>query len=210
MSKVLNQSSAALVEARLKEFESNTGCELLLVMANQSDPYPGASWRFGLVGGFLISLTFSYFFEFSHRWLWPLSFFAFSLLMVWIGHFPWAKRMALSDWEVDRECAEKAIELFHTLGTSTVTHKVTAMIMVSELEHNLEVLVDKKLAEKISPPELNELIKTMQPHFSSGHGAQGLLASIDLLEKKILASFGGKVSELTPSQLSDVIHYINA
>jgi uncharacterized membrane protein len=208
MTHVLNQTNAALVETRLKEFESNTGCELLLVVANQSDPYPGASWRFGLIGGFILSLTFSYFFDFSHRWLWPLSYFGFSLLMVWIGHFPWAKKLALSDWEVQRECDEKAIELFHTLGTSAVSHKVTAMIMISELEQNIEVLVDKKLAEKISPPELDELIKTMQSHFSSGHAEQGLIASISLLEKKILAAFGGKVTEFTHSQLSDVIHYI--
>ena len=60
MRNILIQDDVALVEDRLKQFESKTGCELLLVITNASDPYPGASWRFGLIGGFIISLIFSF------------------------------------------------------------------------------------------------------------------------------------------------------
>ena len=58
MRNILIQDDVALVESRLKQFESNTGCELLLVITNASDPYPGASSRFGLVGGFVLSFIF--------------------------------------------------------------------------------------------------------------------------------------------------------
>lgn len=209
MTNILLQDDAKLVENRLKQFEASTGCELLLVMANQCDPYPGAVWRFGLLGGFLCSLVFSYYFNFEHRWLWPVSFLIFSLLSVLLARFPQVKRIALSDWETDRECREKAVELFHTLGTSAVSHKVTAMILVSDLEKRIQILIDEKIKEKINQQDLDDLIHTMQGHFKSGHKGLGLTESIGLLEKKILAAFGGKVSDVNPSQLSDTVHFMN-
>lgn len=196
------------VETQLKTFETNTGCELLIVVANSSDPYPAAPLRFGMTSGFLISLVFSYYFEFHHSMLWPMSFLIITLFMCWVGHFSWAKKLALSSWEVERECQEKALELFHTLGTSKVSHKVTAMIMVSVLEHQIEVLVDEKLRSKLNPSDLKELISVMRSHFGRGQMASGLILSIEAFEKKILNSFNGKVSDVSPTELSDTIHFI--
>jgi uncharacterized membrane protein len=209
MRNILIQDDVALVESKLKQFENNTGCELLLVITNASDPYPGASWRFGLIGGFVASLIFSYYLEFHYSWMWPVSFLVISLFMTWLGHFDWAKRMALSDWEVQRECKEKAVEYFHTLGTSKVSHKVTAMIMVSTLEKNIQLLIDEKLKTEVTQAELDELIEIMKTHFKVGNVGLGLINSISKLEEKILKDFNGKVSEAHASELSDTIHFIN-
>lgn len=209
MRNILIQDDVALVEARLKQFESNTGCELLLVITNASDPYPGASWRFGLIAGFVVSLIFSYYLEFHQGWMWPVSFLIVCLFMTWVGHFSWAKKLALSDWEVHRECKEKALEYFHTLGTSKVTHKVTAMIMVSTLEKNIQVLIDEKLKTQITPIELNHLIEIMKVHFKAGNVGLGLISSIEKLEEKILHDFNGRVSEVRPSELADTIHFFH-
>jgi uncharacterized membrane protein len=209
MKEILIQDDINLVEDRLKQFEANTGCELLLVVTNASDPYPGASGRFGLIAGFCLSLIFTHYFEFQQHLLYPLSFFVITLLMTWVGHFPWAKRLALSAWEVDRESAEKSIEYFHTLGTSKVSHKVTAMIMVSVLEKKIHVLVDETLKSKISEKDLEDLLALMRTHFKAGNVGLGLVQSIVNLEEKILTSFKGRVSEVNPSELKDVIHFIH-
>nr|MBA2405604.1 hypothetical protein [Bdellovibrionales bacterium] len=169
MRNILIQDDVASVEARLKQFENNTGCELLLVITNASDPYPGASWRFGLIAGFALSFIFSYYLEFHYGWMWPVSFLIVCLFMTWVGHFNWAKKLALSDWEVQRECSEKALEFFHTLGTSKVSHKVTAMIMVSTMEKNIQLLIDEKLKTQITQAELDELIDIMRVHFKAGN-----------------------------------------
>ena len=209
MRNILIQDDVALVETRLKEFENKTGCELLLVIANASDPYPGASLRFGLIAGFVASFIFSYYLEFHYSWMWPVSFLIICLFMTWVGHFTWAKRMGLSDWEIQRECKEKAVEYFHTLGTSKVSHKFTAMIMVSTLEKNIQVLIDEKLKTQITEAELNDLIEIMKVHFKVGDVGLGLINSIDKLEAKILADFGGKASDVHLSELSDTIHFIH-
>lgn len=209
MRDILIQEDVHLVESRLKQFETNTGCELLLVITNTSDPYPAASLRFGIVSAFVLTLIFSYYLEFNHGWLWPISIFIVTVFMTWIGHFSWAKRLALSDWETARECREKAIEYFHTLGTSKVSHKVTAMIMVSTLEKNIQLLIDEKLKTQITQTELDELIELMKGHFKAGNVGLGLVSSIDKLEGKILKDFGGKVSDAAPSELADTIHFVH-
>lgn len=208
MKNILLQDDVKLVEDKIKQFESSTGCELLLVMANSSDPYPGASWRFGVVSGFFISLVFSYFFEFHHAYLWPVTFLIITLFMTWVGHFDWAKKYALSDWEIERETSEKAMEYFHTLGTSKVQHQVTAMIMASVLEKSIIVMVDEKLKTKISQADLDELVLTMKTHFKQKNMGLGFAQSIQTLEEKILTSFSGRVTNISSSELKDTIIFV--
>lgn len=208
MKQMMLQEDVTLVEGRLKQFEANTGCELLLVCTESSDLYPGASWRFGMIGGFILTFIFSLFFEFHHGYLWPVAMFIVTVLMVWVGHFNWAKKFALTDLETNRESLEKAIEYFHTLGTSKVSHKTTAMIMVSILERKIYVLVDEKLKTEITQAELDELIAMMQKHFKDGNMGLGFISSIEALEAKILKDFGGKLSNVSPSELSDKIHFL--
>lgn len=208
MKQLMLQEDVTLVESRLKEFEANTGCELLLVCAESSDLYPAASWRFGIIGGFALTFIFSVFFEFHHGYLWPIAMFIATIFMVWVGHFNWAKKFALSDIETNRESLEKAVENFHTLGTSKVSHKTTAMIMVSILERKIFVLVDEKLKTEITQAELDELVAIMQKHFKDGNMGLGFISSIQALEAKILKDFGGKLSAASPSELSDKIHFL--
>lgn len=208
MNNLLMQEDIKLIESSIRSFEEKTGCELLVVHAKSADAYPGATWRFGLIGGLVITFIFSLFFDFHHSVLWPITTFIVTLFMVWVGHFAWAKKFALSDAEVNREFHEKAIEYFHTLGTSKVSHKVTAMIMVSLLEKRVAVLVDEKLKSEITQEELNELVDIMTRHFKAGNMAMGFVQSIESLEQKILKDFNGKVSEVNPSELADQIHFV--
>lgn len=208
MSKILLQDDIVLVESKIKQFEEATGCELLIVISDAADPYPAASWRFGVISSFIICFIFSYYFEFHHSYIYPVVFLLFTLFMVWVGHFKWAKRLALSEWEMAREGKEKAIEFFHTLGASKVSHKVTAMIMLSLLERKIQILVDDKLKTQLDQPELDHLIHVMQDHFKKGNIGLGLVQSIQNLEDKIHQKFQGKVSDVPPSELKDTIHFV--
>lgn len=208
MNAIMLQEDVKLVEERLRRFEENTGCELLLIVASQSDEYPAAPFRFGIVSAFLFNLVFSHYFEFSHAELWAIFFLLTFIFFTWLGRFRPIKKHALSEWETARETREKAIELFHTYGTSQVGHKVTAMIMASVLERQIHVLVDKKLAQEITPQELDELVMTMQKHFRDGNMALGFTESIENLERKILKDFGGKVSDKHPGELKDTILFL--
>jgi uncharacterized membrane protein len=208
MREILIQEDVLLVEQKLKEFETRTGCDLLLVIAKESDPYPAAPLRFGVISAFLISLGFSYYLDFHQNFFWPIFFLILTFIFTWVGNFPFFKKFALSSWDTKRETLEKAIEQFHTLGTSQVNHTLTAMIMVSVLERSIQVLVDEKIKEQVSQAELDELIVIMQTHFRAGNMALGFVQSIQSLEDKILKDFGGKVSQAHPSELKDKVIFL--
>lgn len=208
MNRILPREDIELIEARIKTFEVETGCELLLIHAQSSDEYPGASWRFSVLSSFILHFIFSIYFDFEHTYFWPLSILTSTLILVKAGQIPWVKRLTLVDQETNRECHEKAVESFFNFGTSKVSHKVTAMIMVSILERKIIVLVDETLKAKISQQDLDELVLIMTIHFKSGDMKGGFLKSIEDLQSKILKKFGTKVSEISPSELKDEIIFI--
>lgn len=208
MKNILNITDIELVEDQIRTFEKNTGSDLLLIVADSCDPYPAAPWRFGFITTVIISFVFAYYIEFHHPLLWPSFFTLLLILCTWIGHFDWAKRLTLAQFEVERECSEKASELFHTLGTSQVEHQVTAMILISLLEKKIEVLVDKKLREKIEQKELDDLVKIIEQEFKRNKFAAGLIQSMKTLESKIISEFAGKVCDRTESELHDSIIFI--
>jgi uncharacterized membrane protein len=204
---LLNQEIDA-IHTRIREFEKNTGTELLVIVAQQSDEYPAAPWRFGILFGLATTLCFAQFYEFHQGHFWPILMMMLTLLGTFIGRHPGAKKLALSDSEVDRETFEKALECFHSMGTSRVSHKTTAMIMVSILERKIHVLVDDKLKTQISQNELDELVTIMRSHFKLRAMGDGFIRSIESLEEKILKDFGGKVSDVNPAELKDQIIFI--
>lgn len=208
MKNFLRQEDIELVEGQIKQFEDATGSDLLLIVTKSCDPYPAAAWRFGFIATILISFVFVYYIEFNHPLLWPLFFGVLMISMTLIGKCSWAKRLTLAHWEVERECKEKAIELFHTLGTSQVSHQVTCMIMISLFEKEIEVLVDKKLSEKISADDLERIIVKMRDEFAKGNFTTGLVESIKILEEKILFKFQGKACVESNSELHNSIIFI--
>lgn len=203
----LNQEEILNIESNIKKFETTTGTELLVVIAKQSDPYPAASLRFGFISSFLSNLILSYYFELAHQTLWPILFLGSFLFFSWIGHFSWAKKMALSTIEIKRECKEKAIEYFHSLGTQKVNHQATVMLMISILEKRIELLVDEKVKEKISQNDLEELITLMTGYFKNQNFSAGILTSIQVLENRIIDKFSGKVMDTNPDYLTNTIHF---
>lgn len=208
MRHLINAQDKDLIERAITNFEEKTGCEMLLIVTDTCDDYPAASLRFGLFATLATTLVLSYFLEFHYGFVWPLLFFVFTLLFSWLGQMDTFKRFGLSDIEVNRECQEKAIELFYTLGSSKVSHKVTAMLLISELERKFEILVDETLKEKISATDLEQLVQVIQKNFRGHEPAKGIIEGLEIFEKKILNSFGEKVSTATSNELRNQIVFL--
>lgn len=209
MRHLIHTADKELIEKAIASFEEKTGCEMLLIVTDTCDDYPAASLRFGLFTTLALTLGLSYFFEFHHGFIWPLLFFVFALLFTWLGQMDVFKRLGLSDVEVNRECREKAIELFYTLGSTKVSHKVTAMLLISELERKFEILVDEKLNEKFTDQDLQDLVEVIQKNFKSHAPAKGIQESLKLFEEKILRAFSGKASPAAPNELRNQIIFLN-
>ncbi len=212
MKKLFSESDINSIEEKLKSFEQNTGCDLLLVVTEKSDDYKVALWRFSIISALTIVFIFSLFFEFSHGYYWPV--FTLAVLVVVlailkskvIAHF--ILPFTIADGEIERECNEFALSCFYKLGVSQVNHKVTAMIILSVLEKKITILVDQMIKEKVSQLELDEIVKLISDNFKHSQMQKGMLEAIHQLEEKILLDFQGKVSTTIATQLKDHIHFV--
>ncbi len=213
MIKLISESDEKIIEKQLKNFEVTTGCDLLLVIAKNSDNYTSVTWKLTCLLTFLFLIPFSLFFDLAHSYYWPglflvtghIFYFLMSRNIIREHLMPWF----LTDVEIDKRCADLAIQCFYTLGVSQVHHKVTVMLMLSLLEKKITLLIDEKLKEKITQQELDDLVAAMKFSFRKGAMKDGITNCITQLEQKILLDFGGKVINSKGVELSDRIHFLN-
>lgn len=206
----LNQTDLKKIESQIVHFEEATGAELLVAVTKSSCDYQGPKLRFTIMAAILSSFVVSIFFHFEHNYMWPVVFAVFTTLYSVIAHLPFLTRWITGHEEMEEETYKKAMLTFFTKGTSKVNHKVTALIFISLLEHKIQVLVDEKLKEKISETDLKELIELMKKEFKKNQFADGISASVKRFEERVLKEFGAKVSEASPNELSNVVHFIPA
>lgn len=214
MKNLFTQNDIELIENKIKDFESNTGCDLLIVVRKESDDYSGQAWMFSVFGSFILTFVLiiisSYLelhLELKALYFWPFISLTLTLILFKLSNFMLIKSLLINDLDCEKKCLEKAIHSFYTLGVTQVTHKVTALIMLSVLEKKIVLLVDSKLKEKIDQNELNDLINQMKKNFKVRKFSQGLIETIEKLKSKILHDFGGKVTNLSNNELSDKIHF---
>jgi uncharacterized membrane protein len=193
---------------KIISFEKNTGCDLLIVIAKSSNNYAVAPWRFGVLISCLCIMMLSPFINFTQVYYWSISVCLLLFSTIALGSLPPIKRFLITESEIDEECYENALKQFYTLGLSKVKHRVTAMIMVSLFERKITVLVDEKLKTQLTQAELDELVTIMQKHFKGSEMKKGWIESITSLEQKILKDFGGRVSSLDVTELSNQIYYV--
>ena len=208
MNSMFKDEDIQILEKQLRSFEDNTGCDLLLVVANSSDQYATATWRLAFLSSFIVTLMLSIFFDLAHNYYWPLLFFFLTIIFLFLGNIAFLKNLLISDDEIDKRTYEKAVTYFYTLGVSQISHKVTVMIMLSLLEKKIILLIDEKLKEKISQKELDSLVSEMQFSFKKGAMQEGIMNCMLKLERKILLDFGGKVADTPLVELSDHIHFV--
>lgn len=205
----LNQTDLNKIESQISHFEEATGAELLVAVTKSSCDYQGPKLRFTIMASILTSFVVSIFFHFEHNYMWPILFAIFTTLYSIIAHLPFLTRWVTTHEEMEEETYKKAMLTFYTKGTSKVSHKVTALIFISHLEHKIQVLVDEKLKEKISENDLKELIELMRKEFKKNQFADGISASVKRFEERVLVEFSGKVIETNPAELCNRVQFVD-
>lgn len=182
--------NAAEASEKIQNFEAATGRELIVVACGSSDPYPGASWRGGLLLSLLATGIFTYFFELEPHVL--------EILMVGVGawifqlllHFTGAQMFFALAKEKERETAEKASDFFQRFQSNQLAHQASVLLFFSLAERQIHLLVDRDLKDKLSTEDLLEIVTLLQMHFKRQSFGAGLGAGIELLQKKVLEKAG--------------------
>ena len=186
----MKQFNSTEISAKIKKFEENTGLELIVAAGKVSDPYPGATWRGGLLIGLILSAILLHFYAFEPRSLEVILVGAIILLSVCLIKFAGLNRFFFLNSETERETSEKASVLFSYFHSKDLGHEASILLFFSFTERKIHLLIDSHLKDKINQADLFEIISLIRMHFKTKHYELGLEKAIETLEQKILAKVG--------------------
>lgn len=206
--KILNKKEEQDIKERVESFENNTGAELVVAIAHESDPYPGAVMRISLLMALFASLLLSYVVEFAYAYLYILAQFFFTFLFLPLGRISSIKSLALVSSEIDREVSEKAIEVFFTHCSAKSSHSNEILLYTSLFEKKIEVLVGENLKDKLGQETLDSIVSIVQEDFGKKKYHDAYTRAITLLEEKVMTEFPEKVSQVGADELKNEILWI--
>lgn len=206
--KILNKKQEQSIKEKVRDFEDATGAELVVAVANESDPYPGAVVRISIFLALFATLILSYIVEFAYPYLYVISQFILTFLFLPLGRIKAFKSLALVGSEVDREVTEKAIEVFYTHCSEKSSHSNETLIYTSLFEKRIQVLVGANLKDKLPQEILDSIVHLIKEDFSKKNYAEAYEKAIALLQEKVLEAFPDKVSDMTSGELNNDVLWI--
>ena len=130
------------IEEAVKKAEAKTSGEIVPVILEVSDNYPGATWRFGITCAlFFVALLYVY-----YPYLDFLVYLLIEILLIFIGillaQVSFLKRLFVSNAEKEEEVYQKAVEIFYERSLHSTRDRTGILILVSLLEHRVQILAD--------------------------------------------------------------------
>lgn len=173
------------IKAAVKKAEEKISGEIVPVMVEQSDDYPVAKYRAGLVLATLVfifmiildrflitdaSLTLYYD---------PLFIFVVVVAGGALGSvipdlFPPVKRMFLSRKYMDARCQETAANAFLDEEIFNTRHRTGIMIFISFFEHEVIVMADRGISKVVEQKEWDNIVSELTKHIRAGKLVEGL------------------------------------
>ena len=192
---VLTEAEKARVTEAVIEAERRTSGEIVTLVVRASDDYAGARWRiavaFTLIGlGVMAALLPA---------LAPTLLLLASIPLLGVGHLlaVWRPllRLALEKREVIQEVRQKAHEAFVDLNVHATRDRTGVLIMVSMLEHRIEILADTGIHTSAPPGYWDQVVAELSVRIKRGELADGLAEAV--------GAVGALLAEKFPAQARD-------
>lgn len=196
-----------LIEEAIAKAELNTSGEIVPVILKQSDFYPAAHFRLAILASILASLLVYYFVDFSDP-----------IVLIWsqlpglfggylLGFIPFLKRLFVTKSEMIEEVHQRAVEIFHHHGVSATKDRTGIVIFVSLFEHQVEVLGDIGISERLEKEFWNDLVNEFLTKIKADELTSGLVAAIQTCGSALAKHFPivpGDQNELSNKLITDV------
>ena len=167
------------IEEAIKAIESTTSGEIVPAIFKQSDFYPAAHFRVAMILGFLVPTVFL---TFGPEDITPIMVLWFQLPGIILGYYlaylPTVKRWFTTKKEISEEVHQRALQAFFENNLHTTKERTGILIMVSSLEHRVEILADEGINKKVEPETWNKILIPLIDHLKKGHLADGLVETI--------------------------------
>jgi putative membrane protein len=197
----LTQSELDRISDAVREAEKQTAGEIVPMLVGQSDEYPGARWRLAIVTA-LLSGALAYFFldDFDPVWiLWaqiPGLYIGY-----WLGSFGAVLRPFLVSSKIDEEVHQRAVQAFFLHNLHATKDRTGILVMVSLLEHRVEILADTGINAKVPRDMWEKILNDMIGKIKSGDLTEGFCAAVRECGEVLAKDFPG--THENPNELSD-------
>jgi putative membrane protein len=176
---VLDAGAQERLHQEIRDAEARTVGEIVPVVLERSDRYPGAAWLAGLCTMFLGSALLERHLPWGEpHWLLvcQMGIGAFGFLLATC--LPDLQRLFVTDARAAEMAAEQAIQEFHLLGLRETREHTGVLIFVSLFEHRVVVLGDAGIHAKVGDAHWERTKDAVLEGVARGSVAEGLAAGI--------------------------------
>ena len=157
----ITQAERDKVSQAVLEAEKHTTGEIVPMIVAQSDDYSGARWRLAVTGA-LLSGFLAYFFLPDHDPVWMLYAQIPGLYIGYaLGNVGAILRPFMLEAKIDEEVNQRALQAFYEHNLHLTKDHTAILIMVSLLEHRVEILADAGINSKVSKDTWQAIVSDM-------------------------------------------------
>ena len=199
------------IKQAVASLEQESSGEIVIYFAKNSHSYAGTSWK---LGGILGGLTLVVIIVMSYMWLLPAMYTPIVvslvvLVMMAIGYFMGAlfpkMRLSVVPGKVmEQAVITKARDVFLQEEVFKTIDRTGILIYISELEHEVVVLGDSGINEKIQDHAWQDVVNSILRGVKSGAPAKGIVEAVNLC-KSLLLDNGFVVRDGDTNELTDDI-----
>lgn len=159
--KILSATDKNEIEAAVKLAEKNTNGEIVPIVAEHSDEYPGARWTLAFTFSLLITIPCSFIFR-----AWPLyEYVAVQLAALLLGfgvaNISWLLRYFIPAAVAKEEVSQRAYALFLQHNVHRTPERNGIILYVSLLERRAEIIGDIGIHQKVGEDFWRQIISTL-------------------------------------------------
>jgi len=176
---ILTNEEKTKVEMAVRAVENTTSGEVVPVFLLQSDSYPAAHGRSAILLALITPIIFYYSnITFSHP-LWPIFVQAPAMVLGYLlAYIPRIKRLFTLKEEIDEEVHQRALQVFYENKLTNTKDRTGILIMVSLLEHRVEILADVGINQKVEKETWQKLLVPFLSQIKKGKIADGMVDMI--------------------------------
>lgn len=176
--KISEQDKKQIAEA-VRQAESVTSGEIVPLIVQASDRYRHADLAGGIIGQAIALI--------AGMWLIPGFDYAYAIALMVAGfavgylntrYLPFVKRMLLGKKAISEEVYQRALQAFFELGLANTRDRTGILIMVSLLEHRVQVIADKGINEKVPEGTWEQVVQDVLQGIKRGSLIEGFEKAI--------------------------------
>jgi putative membrane protein len=183
----ITQADRDKVSQAVLEAEKHTTGEIVPMIVAQSDDYSGARWRLAVAGA-LFAGFLAYFFLGDYDSVWILYAQIPGLYLGYaLGNVGAILRPFMLSDKIDEEVNQRALQAFYEHRLHHTQDRTAILIMVSLLEHRVEILADAGINAKVPKDTWQTIVNDMIASIKTNDLSEGICIAVrecgDILAK---------------------------